>query len=433
MKPLRILLLAEQNNPDWVSVPLVGYHHSAALARIHEVTLVTHQSNCEAIERQRVPFHRVIPFELGRADLFFAWMMRKVFKFDYGSQALTAFRLPFYWAFEWKVWRQLRPDIQAGRYDIVLRLTPVAPVIGSVFAWCLRRGPVPFVIGPINGGLPWPKGFAQAARQREWISGLRFVYRFLPFSRATYRYARAIVVGSSQTYAEYKSYAHKLFFIPENGISEEMIRSRLPRLDAAPLELLFVGRLVPFKACDLALKAAAPLLREGLARFTVVGEGSERAYLESLVQELGIGAGVEFKGGVQHAEALEAIAAADVLVFPSIREFGGGVVFEALASGTVPIVSDYGGPGDIVVEEIGFKVPLSHEAASIREIEAILRRLSGDRVHLAELSRQGQAFARERLSWKGKALQMTAVMRWCLQQGHRPAYLPPAAQRESSP
>ena len=35
------------------------------------------------------------------------------------------------------------------------------------------------------------------------------------------------------------------------------------------LELIFVGGLVPCKACDLALRAAAPLLRSDLAHFTV--------------------------------------------------------------------------------------------------------------------------------------------------------------------
>ena len=49
------------------------------------------------------------------------------------------------------------------------------------------------------------------------------------------------------------------------------------------LELLFVGGLVPRKACDLALRAAATLLRSGLARFTVIGDGPEQNRLELLV------------------------------------------------------------------------------------------------------------------------------------------------------
>ena len=53
---------------------------------------------------------------------------------------------------------------------------------------------------------------------------------------------------------------------------------------------------------------------------------------------------------------------ADVLVFPSVRDFGAGVVFEALAVGAVPVVADFGGPGDIVHPEVGYKVPLTNES-----------------------------------------------------------------------
>src|SRR6059058_2041857 len=53
------------------------------------------------------------------------------------------------------------------------------------------------------------------------------------------------------------------------------------------LELIFVGGLVPYKACDLALRAAASLLRTGRASFTIVGDGPERASLDQLAKSLG--------------------------------------------------------------------------------------------------------------------------------------------------
>ena len=54
-----------------------------------------------------------------------------------------------------------------------------------------------------------------------------------------------------------------------------------------------MGGLIPRKACDLALRAAAPLLRNGSAHFTVVGDGPERNRLEQLVKSLGIENAVE--------------------------------------------------------------------------------------------------------------------------------------------
>ena len=63
---------------------------------------------------------------------------------------------------------------------------------------------------------------------------------------------------------------------------------------------------------------------------------------------------------------------ADVLVFPSVRDFGGGVVFEALACGAVPVVADFGGPGDIVHPEVGYKVPLTNEDDLVAQMEKAL-------------------------------------------------------------
>ena len=227
-----------------------------------------------------------------------AWCLRRIFKNNYGSQALTAFSYPFSLAFEWRTWRQLRARIMAGDFDVVLRLLPITSVLPSPFAFFLRRGPIPFVIGPINGGLPWPQGFSQAEKQKEWISDLRNLYRFLPFARSTYRNAAAIIAGSSQTYAEFAAYRDKLFFVPENGLSHSLLTGT-PRdsRGADKLQLIFVGRLVPYKACDVALRAAAPLLQRGLARFTIVGDGPERPGLEQLTRSLGIEKVVSFWGG----------------------------------------------------------------------------------------------------------------------------------------
>jgi len=114
--------------------------------------------------------------------------------------------------------------------------------------------------------LPWPKGFSQADNQKAWIDNLRNLYRFVPFSRSTYRRAAAVIAGSSQTYAEFAGYREKLFFVPENGISPSLCSGALRRREGdGKLELIFLGALVPYKACDLALRAAAPFLRRGLA------------------------------------------------------------------------------------------------------------------------------------------------------------------------
>lgn len=426
MNRLRILILAPGSNPDSISTSLVGYAHSEALARLHAVTLVANGRHEAVLRRKPNPFQAIEAIKMPRLDAIYAWIVRWIFKGDYGSQVLTALGYPFQLVFEWKAWRLLGQRIKAGEFDVVLRLLPVVPTLPSPFAFFLRGSPIPFVIGPINGGLPWPQGFNQAERQKEWISNLRSCYRLLPFSRSTYRYAKAIIAGSSQTYAEFSTYREKLFFIPENGLSRSLLDSasrKVPR--QGPLELIYVGRLVPYKACDIAVRAAAPLLQKGLAKLTIVGDGPERRELEHLAESLGVTKDISFVGWLCHSETMQRLQKTDVLIFPSIREFGGGVVFEALALGVVPIVVDYGGPGDIVHSKVGYKVALTNEQDMIAQIEKILLGLAGDRMHLAQLHEQGMQYARESLSWDGKARLVTQILRWVLKQGPRPES-PPA-------
>ena len=361
----------------------------------------------------------------------YAWSFRRIFKSNSDSQALTAFRYPFSVAFEWRAWRQLRRRIFAGEFDVVLRLVPMTAVLPSPFAFFLRKGPIPFVLGPLNGGLPLPPGFSQVENQKEWISGLRNLYRFLPFARSTYRHAAAIIAASSQTYAEFAAYRDKLFFVPENGISRSAVfgDSRSPE-PGAKLELIFVGGLVPCKACDLALRAAAPLLRSDLARFTVVGDGPERNRLEQLARSLGIEKAVSFCGWLSHAEVLRRLRSADVLVFPSVRDNGAGVVFEALAAGAVPVVVDFGGPGDIVHPEVGYKVPLTNESEMVSQMEKILVELAGNRDLLNRLRQQGMSYARERLTWDAKAQSTTQVLNWVVRRGSKAK---PSAAKDAAP
>ena len=426
MSQMRVLLLAPFCDPFGVSMPYVTYSHAAALAEMHDVSLVIGGPSEHNVRQAKGPFRTIEVIRMPRHEQIYAWFLRRVFKYNFDTQMLTAFSFPFSLALEWFAWRQLRSRVLAGEFDIVLRLLPMSPVIPSPFAHFLRKGPIPFVIGPLNGGLPWPPGFTQLKNQREWISGMRELYRFLPFARSTYRNAAAIIAASSQTYSEFAKYANKLFFVPEPGIARSLVYpDSRKRSDDAKLELLFVGGLVPRKACDLALRAAAPVLRGNLAKFTVVGDGPERKTLEELASSLGIQDSVTFCGWLGHGEVLKQMRTADVFVFPTLRDNGAGVVFEALASGAVPVVADFGGPGDIVYPGVGYKVALTNEEDIVAQMEKILIELVRDRKLLDRVRQQGIKYARERLTWEAKAEATSQVLNWVLRRAPKPDFVPP--------
>lgn len=407
-------------------MPFVTFSHAAALAELHDVSLVIGSPTEGAVRRAKAPFHTIEVVRMPLLERTFAWIVRRILKNNFDTQMWTAYLYPFSLAFEWFAWRQLRRRIYAGEFDVVLRVMPMSPVLPSAFSTFLRKGPIPFVIGPLNGGLPWPPGFSQLESQKEWISKLRNVYRYLPFARSTYRHATAIVAASSQTYSEFAAYRDKLFFVPEPGIGPSSCTNdaRNPK-PGAKLELIFVGGLVPRKACDIALRAAAPLLRNGLANFTVIGDGPERVRLEELAVTLGIEKEILFRGWLSHHEVFEGMRSADVFLFPTLRDNGAGVVFEALASGAVPVVVDFGGPGDIVNQEVGCKAALTSEDDIVAQMEEILTGLAKDRDRLERLRRQGMAYARERLTWAAKASDVTRVLQWAVRQGPKPDMPPP--------
>jgi hypothetical protein len=154
MSRLRILLLAPSCDPYAVSVPYVAYAHAAALAELHDITLVVGSPTAGKVRSANAPFRSIEVVRTPTLDRIHAWIFRKVLKSNFDCQALTAIGYPFSLAFEWYAWRQLRKRIFAGEFDVALRILPITAVLPSPFAFFLRKGPIPFVVGPLNGGLP---------------------------------------------------------------------------------------------------------------------------------------------------------------------------------------------------------------------------------------------------------------------------------------
>src|SRR5262245_18911706 len=142
MSGLRVLVLAPECNPEGLTNPSIGYYEGQALARIHEVTLVLHAENEHAVRRAGASFHAIVPIRVPLLDALYHWMLRRIFKYDYGRQSLTAASYPRHIFFELLAWRQLRSRIHSGDFDVVLRILPFNRVFPSPFAWLLRKGPI---------------------------------------------------------------------------------------------------------------------------------------------------------------------------------------------------------------------------------------------------------------------------------------------------
>ncbi|MEW5980911.1 MAG: glycosyltransferase [Acidobacteriota bacterium] len=116
----------------------------------------------------------------------------------------------------------------------------------------------------------------------------------------------------------------------------------------------YVGRLSPEKSvrqlAELEAMLAAATPRP--FSFTIVGDGSERAWLERHMRR------AEFAGVLAGEKLARAYANMDLFVFPSRTDTYGNVVQEAMACGTPVAVTDEGGPKYLVDPGVnGFVAP----------------------------------------------------------------------------
>lgn len=430
----RVLLVAEMCNPDWVSVPLVGWSHARALCAVAEPHIVTHARNRADIERAGLEHGRdftAIDTGLDRP----AGKLLKALGVPFGSNKgwtmLAALSALGYYRFESMLWDRLGSRIRAGEFDVVHRVTPLSPATPSLLSrWCAASG-VPFVLGPLNGGLPWPKGFnTLRLKEREWLSYGRAAHRLLPGYRATRDHAAAILVGSRATRAELAPrYLPKAVYLPENAIDPERFHRRAGAPPAPPLRIAFVGRLVPYKGADMLLEAVAPLARCRLASVDVIGEGPELPLLRSIVERERIGPAVNLRGWVEHRALQQHLAGCHVFGFPSVREFGGGAVAEAMAVGLVPIVTDFGGPGELASPGTGFIIPLGERHEIVASLRRVLEQLVANPDQLPAMSARAQRRVLNLFTWPAKAAQVREVYEWVLGRGEKPDFGMPLADR----
>ena len=412
----RVLVIAEAANPEWVSVPLVGWSMANALRAVAEIHIVTQVRNRDALLRAGLiegrDFTALDTEAVARPADRLGTLLRG--GGDRGWTTLAAIAMLTYPFFERAVWRRFGPDIRAGRYDVVHRITPLSPTaFSSVARHCARAG-VPFVLGPLNGGLPWPKQFSDAQhREKEWLSSVRDLYKLLPQRRATLAAASAILTGSLTAAREIpEAFDSKLIYMPENGIDPARFAREAAVPDGSVLRMCFIGRLVPLKGLDMAIAAALPLLRSGRGHLDIVGDGPVRGELEALVAREDIGGAVTFHGWVAHAQVQDIACRSSVFVFPSVRDFGGGAVLEAMALGLAPVVVDYGGPGELVSAERGVAVPLGSREAVVARLADALADLAARPERTEALGRAARDFAMSRLTWAAKAEATRDIYDW---------------------
>lgn len=206
----------------------------------------------------------------------------------------------------------------------------------------------------------------------------------LPYDRSTRLQQRLIARGIGRYIAVSRESAARLrdaFRLPAGKIevihnavpTRPFARAADPELHATqgrggPPVVLTVARLDAQKGLPYLLEAAT-LVPE--AAFVIAGDGPERARLEALARDLGLGDRLVFLGRRGDIPAL--LASCDLFVLPSLYEGLPLAVLEAMAAGKPVVATAIGGTDEAVAHgETGWLVPPGDPAALAGAIRALL-------------------------------------------------------------
>ena len=152
------------------------------------------------------------------------------------------------------------------------------------------------------------------------------------------------------------------------------------------LTLLYVGRVSREKSLHLLINAFRQLVDGGKnLSLAIIGDGPYRDEMEASLA----GYPALFTGYLQGEELQQAYASADLFVFPSATDTFGNVVLEAQASGLPVIVSDMGGPRELMVQgETG----MVFNAGNLEQLVATIRTMTDNRLMLSLMAESARAF-----------------------------------------
>ena len=166
-----------------------------------------------------------------------------------------------------------------------------------------------------------------------------------------YRMPKLILAPNEELLEELTKSSKRAGRLMKRGVDTKIFAPEKRSVKDDKIRFGFVGRLRPEKNVRLLAELEKRLLAAGKTNFEflIVGEGSEREWLEKNLKY------ARFTGFLDGEKLAEAFADMDVFAFPSETETFGNVVQEANAAGVPAIVTNQGGPKFIVRhDETGF-------------------------------------------------------------------------------
>jgi glycosyltransferase involved in cell wall biosynthesis len=190
------------------------------------------------------------------------------------------------------------------------------------------------------------------------------------------------------------------------------------------LRLVFMGRLVDWKAVDLLLQAFAQARQQVPVTLLIIGDGPERESLQAqarqseMLSEMPWQEGrVHFAGWQPQRACAQWLHDSDVLLLTSLLECGGAVVLEAMSMGLPVIASDWGGPADYLDPSCGILIAPEGAEQFPQAIASAIEALASDPARRAAMGLQGVEKVRREFDWEVKVDRVVGIYEAVISQG----------------
>ena len=121
-------------------------------------------------------------------------------------------------------------------------------------------------------------------------------------------------------------------------------------------------------------------------------------------------------GALPLVEVAKQMALAHVFCLPSVRESGGGVLLEAMATARPVIALAYGGPAEIIDDEVGRLIPSTGREPVIGEIAKTLADVFDNPGQWRQRGLAGRQRVEQRYAWPVKIDAAITLYRQCQEQ-----------------
>lgn len=300
-----------------------------------------------------------------------------------------------------------RRIIKSNHIDVVHEPAPVSPKQPSMM---FGLG-VPVIIGPMNGGINFPKPFKYMAGKFERVfqGVVRLASHVFNLLIPGKLFASHLLVANQRTQEALPYFRFgRVMEIVENAadkVSANDVSKALEKKADEKIHVLFVGRLVDWKALDILIDVFLQMDNPAI-HFDIVGDGPDMDKLKAQAKTLG---SVTFHGWVNHTEINQFYDQADIFVLPSVRECGGAVVLEAMARGVPTISTAWGGPVDYIAEGTGILIePLSREYM-VEAFKQHIETLARNAEQRIQMGMKAKAHIVQHFLWESKVKKMVTV------------------------